>query len=130
MVVSVDPTTCQTVVETASGAQEVDLDRPPLLGEHGYASTVHSAQGRTVDSVVIHLDTRQQALSGQESWYVAISRARSESLEVTDDAKRLSEAIKKGRGPPSSNSGIGLHDPNRLRFTRVSGHDLSSLGLC
>ncbi len=49
--------------------------------EHGYASTIFSAQGRTTDEVLIHIDTSQKQVMGHEAWYVAVTRARS-SLAV------------------------------------------------
>jgi ATP-dependent exoDNAse (exonuclease V) alpha subunit len=62
---------------------------------HGYASTVHAAQGRTADSVVLHLDSARSTISRRESWYVAISRA-GEGLRIfTDDRERLLAVIQR-----------------------------------
>jgi len=47
--------------------------------EHAYASTVHAAQGKTTDRVLVHLDTKYEKTIGSESFYVAISRARHEA---------------------------------------------------
>ena len=55
--------------------------------EHAYASTVHAAQGQTVDRVLVHLDTKYERIMASESFYVAISRARQEArLYVNDES--------------------------------------------
>ena len=89
-------------VQAADGQhQTLDLTRQKHW-EHGYASTIYSAQGKTAGQVVIHLDTRQRGVMGKEAWYVAISRAR-DSLEVfTDDLWRLPEAIVQELGQKSA----------------------------
>lgn len=63
--------------------------------DHAYASTVHAAQGRTADSVILHLDTERSEITGHESWYVGLSRARDGVRIFTDDARRLPDLIKK-----------------------------------
>jgi ATP-dependent exoDNAse (exonuclease V) alpha subunit len=63
--------------------------------EHAYASTVHAAQGRTADAVVLHIDSERSQVVGHESWYVALSRARDGIRVFTDDVARLPEVIQK-----------------------------------
>lgn len=63
--------------------------------EHNYCSTVHSSQGLTVDNVLINFDTKSRTTS-KEIYYVAVSRARFKAIVVTDDMKKLPEAITKG----------------------------------
>jgi conjugative relaxase-like TrwC/TraI family protein len=79
-------------VRVGKTEQLLDLKTQPYW-EHGYASTVHAAQGRTVDRAILHLDTNQQALIGYESFYVAISRARHEVEIFTDNAECLPDRI-------------------------------------
>jgi ATP-dependent exoDNAse (exonuclease V) alpha subunit len=69
-------------------AQTLDLDRERHW-EHAYASTIHAAQGRTADRVLLHLDSSQVHLLGHEGWYVGISRARRDVRIFTDSAERL-----------------------------------------
>ncbi len=57
--------------------------------DHAYASTVHAAQGKTVDRVLVHLDSKHEKSVGSESFYVAISRARQEARLYADDQSRL-----------------------------------------
>ncbi len=64
----------------------------PLSIEHGYCSTVHSAQGKTCDRVLVEADTRSMT-SNESAYYVAISRARDEVTIYTDDREMLPEAM-------------------------------------
>ena len=69
----------------------LDLSRP-LHIEHGYCVTVHSAQGRTCDRVLIDADVGS-AMANESLFYVAISRARKEVLLFTDDRALLPVAM-------------------------------------
>jgi len=101
-VVGVDSTQRRAQVRTSKGEDQVlDLTQRGHW-DHGYASTIYAAQGRTTDEVLIHLDSRQRAVVGQEAWYVAISRARESALVVTDDKDRLPEALKRVMGQKSA----------------------------
>jgi len=62
--------------------------------DHGYALTSHSAQGQTVDRVLIHADvSHSEMLVNQRMGYVALSRARDEATIYTNSAKELDQAI-------------------------------------
>jgi ATP-dependent exoDNAse (exonuclease V) alpha subunit len=65
--------------------------------EHAYASTVHAAQGKTADRVLVHLDTRYEKTIGSESFYVAISRARQEARLYTNDQSKLALTVGRSR---------------------------------
>lgn len=58
--------------------------------QHGYAMTVHSAQGATTDRVLIDADTKSLT-SNRAVFYVAISRPRHELFIYTDDKSMLPE---------------------------------------
>ena len=60
--------------------------------EHGYASTIYSAQGKTVDQILIHVDTSQKSVMGHEAWYVAITRARLAAKVFTDHPENVPAA--------------------------------------
>ncbi len=64
----------------------------PLHFDYGYCSTVHSAQGRTCERVLIEADTKSLT-SSQDNYYVAISRARHEAKIYTNDREKLPEAM-------------------------------------
>ncbi|HXG82590.1 MAG TPA: hypothetical protein VNI84_01060, partial [Pyrinomonadaceae bacterium] len=58
--------------------------------DYGYAATSHSAQGKTIDRVLIHADTEEsEKLLNERMAYVAVSRARDEIKIYTDDAAKL-----------------------------------------
>lgn len=57
-----------------------------------YAATVHSAQGQTQDRVLINAESKSLT-TAQDVYYVAISRARHETIIFTDDAKKLPDAV-------------------------------------
>ena len=65
--------------------------------EHAYASTVHAAQGRTVDQVLVHLDTKHEKTIGSENFYVAISRARHQAKLYVDDRSKFTLAVAQSR---------------------------------
>lgn len=79
-------------VETEKG-RRIELDTTkPLHLEHAYATTVHSAQGLSLDRVIVDLDTRSLT-TGKDLYYVAISRARFEAQIYTNSRPELPAAI-------------------------------------
>ena len=76
--------------------------------DHGWASTVHAFQGRTVDNVIAAMEATHPHLTTQKSFYVEISRARDRAELVTDDAKALREQLEAVTGERiSALEGIG-----------------------
>lgn len=72
---------------------DVRLDRRrPLHLQHGYASTIHSAQGLTTHRVLVEANTRSLT-SNRAVFYVAISRPRYDITLFTDDASKLAAAM-------------------------------------
>jgi conjugative relaxase-like TrwC/TraI family protein len=66
--------------------------------DHGYASTSHSAQGATVDRVIVDIDTKlSPELVNRKQFYVSISRARCDVTIFTDDRAQLGRAVNKSR---------------------------------
>ena len=66
--------------------------------DHGYASTSHSAQGATVDRVIVNADSmRSVKLVNRDQFYVSISRARHDAQVFTNDLQTLEPAV--GRNP-------------------------------
>lgn len=89
----------------SSGNARVKLDDGRTVGislgknkhvEHGYVTTSHSAQGATVDRVLVHVDTgdsRIRPLINRTLAYVALSRPRFEARVFTDDRERLGQSL-------------------------------------
>ena len=66
--------------------------------DHGYASTSHSAQGATVDQVIVDIDTRlSPELVNRKQFYVSISRARKAVAIYTSDRSQLPRALNRSR---------------------------------
>jgi conjugative relaxase-like TrwC/TraI family protein len=66
--------------------------------DHGYASTSHSAQGATVDQVIVDINTQlSPELVNRKQFYVSISRARSGIAIFTDDRPQLGHAVNRSR---------------------------------
>jgi ATP-dependent exoDNAse (exonuclease V) alpha subunit len=91
-VISVDIAKGLATVRGSHGTEALELDAKQHW-EHAYASTVHAAQGKTADRVLVHLDTKYEKTIGSESFYVAISRARQEARLYVDDHTKVILAI-------------------------------------
>jgi ATP-dependent exoDNAse (exonuclease V) alpha subunit len=91
-VISVDTSKGVARVRGSRIVEALDL-KDDRHWEHAYASTVHAAQGKTTDRVLVHLDTKFEKTIGSESFYVAISRARHEARLYVDDQSRLALAV-------------------------------------
>lgn len=99
-----------TVVHVEDHQVRVRLDRSHqevTIGEdlgarldHSYATTVHAAQGATMDHVVIVGELGQLATSEQA--YVALSRARESAIVYTRDPERLREAWSRWENKPNA----------------------------
>ena len=78
---------------TLQDGREVTLDGrlPQLLG-FGYCSTVYASQGKTCDRVLIEADAHSLTAS-ENTFYVAISRAKYHAQIYTDDREMLPFAM-------------------------------------
>ena len=61
--------------------------------DRAWAFTVHSFQGRTVDTVIAAMEAKHPNLTTQQMLYVEISRARDRTELVTDDRESLRESL-------------------------------------
>ncbi len=61
--------------------------------DRAWAATVHSFQGRTVDTVIAAMEANHPTLTNQKTLYVEISRARDRAELVTDDRTALRERL-------------------------------------
>ena len=66
--------------------------------DHGYASTSHSAQGATVDRVIVDIYAGLSLeLVNRKQFYVSMSRARNSLAIYTNDRARLGQIINLSR---------------------------------
>ncbi len=99
-VIAVDERTKTATIQTSQGRTEtlnLNSARDQHVA-HDYVQTAFSAQGRTADHVIIHVDSRATNLIDQKSFYVAISRAKVSAEIVTNDRDKLISAIKERAG--------------------------------
>ncbi|MCD8561438.1 MAG: relaxase domain-containing protein [Shewanella xiamenensis] len=66
--------------------------------DHGYAMTVHSAQGKTAQNVFVHAETNREALLNTEQFYVQISRAKDRVYLYTDSKEGFVRAVEQRSG--------------------------------
>jgi conjugative relaxase-like TrwC/TraI family protein len=99
-ITGIDPERQQATIALANGReQRFDLADPRDAHlRHAYVQTAHAAQGQTAERVLIHADSRSANLVDQKMLYVALSRAKSEAIVVTDDKARLIRAIHERAG--------------------------------
>lgn len=81
------------------------LDKRHGNFDYAYCSTSYSAQGKTVDKVIISQPAMTFPASDQKQFYVSTSRAREDVTIYTDDKELLLEIIKK---TGNRQSAIGL----------------------
>ena len=62
---------------------------------HGYVSTSHSSQGRTVDHVLIAQSSESMPAASREQFYVSVSRGRKSVAIYTDNAAELQDSIQR-----------------------------------
>ena len=62
---------------------------------HGYVSTSHASQGRTVDAVLIAASGESRGAIGKEQFYVSASRGKKEIRLYTDDKDALRQNIER-----------------------------------
>lgn len=99
----------RAAVTLRDGSRTVRIDRQrPVHLQHGYAITVHSAQGLTKDRVLIDADTRSLT-SNRAVFYVAISRPRQSVTLFTDNAAKLAAAMSR---EPKKFAALELRDPH------------------
>lgn len=99
-ITGIDTERQRATIALANGReQRLDLTDPRDAHlRHAYVQTAHAAQGQTAERVLIHADSRSANLVDQKMLYVALSRAKSEAIVVTDDKARLIRAIHERAG--------------------------------
>lgn len=66
--------------------------------DHGYAMTVHAAQGKTAQNVFVHAETHRESLLNAEQFYVQLSRAKDGVYLYTDSREGLVKAVEQRTG--------------------------------
>ena len=92
--------------------------------DRAFAATVHAFQGRTVDRILAAMPTGNPNLTNQQSFYVAISRARDRADLVTDDAHKLADQLERATGERvSALDSVAERAAHEAVFGREPGHE-------
>lgn len=97
VVAGIDAEQGRLVLDKPDGTRLAQRLDAPLYLDHGYAQTVHAAQGQTCTRILIEAPAAS-ATHSESAYYVAISRATHEAKLYTDDAQRLPEALSRSDG--------------------------------
>jgi conjugative relaxase-like TrwC/TraI family protein len=87
---------------------------------HGYVTTSHAAQGRTVDRVLVAQSAASLGATTREQFYVSASRARGSMWLYTDDKAALKEAIRRAERRVSATDLVRKTRPPRPLTRRVT----------
>ncbi len=117
-VLAVTPTT----VTIGGGGRRLTLDAAgaPLHLDRAYATTSHSAQGLTCDRALINSESFSRTTQ-RDVYYVAISRARHQTVIHTNDASELAGVVDRLKEKTAAlDIGSVPSRPWRLRKTEVA----------
>lgn len=109
---------------TATGDIMLDRDRVVRRGypflDHGYASTSVSAQGLTVNTVLVAMGATSVPAMSREQFYVSVSRGKREVRLYVDDIAQVREAVRHSSARPSAHDLIeGKIRPDGTRAARL-----------
>jgi conjugative relaxase-like TrwC/TraI family protein len=93
--------------------QQVVVDLDNYKTQHwtyDYVSTVHASQGLTAERVIYHAESFRTHLASQKALYVAISRARQDTMIFTDDRQQLIERLNGYTGEKQNALDRDTHD--------------------
>lgn len=87
---------------------DVQLDRGHVVPrsfpfmDHGYSSTSVSAQGLTVNTVLVAMGSQSVPAMSREQFYVSVSRGKRRVRLYVDDVKEVREAVERSSARPST----------------------------
>lgn len=82
-------------LENGSG-KSITLDSMTFHNlSHNYALTAYKAQGKTVDNIMVQIESWRRNLVNERSFYVALSRARHGARLYVDDVSKVKGALAK-----------------------------------
>jgi conjugative relaxase-like TrwC/TraI family protein len=82
---------------------------------HAWVDTVYSAQGKTAERVLIHAESGRTNLVDQKAMYVAISRAKSEAVVVTDSREKLVRGLGERGGIENTALSAAYNPPRTIQ---------------
>ncbi len=85
---------------SGSNRQTFEVAADNGLFTHGYCSTSHASQGKTVDEVFIAQSAESHPASNQEQFYVSVSRGKERVRIYTDGTPDLARAVEQMAAQP------------------------------
>lgn len=119
----VEKVSAERITLRCADGERIELD--PREGQklsHDYASTSYSAQGRTVDQVLIHHNTEAGA-HGQREAYVDITRARDHAVLYTQDIDKAARQSGLEIDKAAAHDIVPAHAPERDQPDPEQGYD-------
>lgn len=119
-IISVNGDSTVTVAD-GRGSQKLDMsDSRNGHFRHAYVTTVHASQGLTADRVLVNAESFRTNLLSEKSFYVSISRARSDVQIFTDDRQQLIRAIEERTGEKATALRESEFSENRGNLERTA----------
>jgi hypothetical protein len=116
-----DVHTVTAIAEEGIGLSNgVSLRRGKWHLDQGLAVTSDSAQGKTVDQVLVSAPIQTFSQVNEAQWYVSLSRARAAMFVFTDSIGALKEAVMRPSGRVSAHEMLGQLSGLRGRNLRFS----------
>lgn len=94
---------------------------------HGYCTTSHAAQGKTVDRVFIAQSADSFRATSKEQFYVSVSRGRESVKIYTDDKKALKSAVLESSARMSATELMNDKKPNLSQKLKEHGQLVNRL---
>ena len=107
---SVNGESMTCTVELQNGLKKELSLANPLAVDHAYCKTIYASQGATCDRVFIEADA-SSLTAHQATFYVALSRARTEVKIFTNDAEALGPAMSRSM---EKKSALEVQSPNSM----------------
>ena len=89
---------------------------------HGYVTTSHASQGKTVDRVFISQGSESAGAASREQLYVSASRAKERCTIYTDDKSALLSAVKRSGVRMAATELVAEAKPEPSRLERIKEH--------
>lgn len=92
----------------SGGGGDIVLDDGKVISRdfghlaHGYVSTSHASQGRSVGKVIVAQSAESFPASSREQFYVSLSRGKRQAVVYTDDKDALLRAVQDSDDRPSA----------------------------
>lgn len=85
--------------------------------DHAHAVTTHAAQGKSVNDVIVVIDTDKRKAISREQFYTQITRCKNSLYVITDNKEALAATLSRNDIPRSAQNFLGATTPLYLHHT-------------